>query len=97
MAATDVQALGVLAGLHGSGVAVPGQLSVAGFDDIPFAAVSAPPLTTVTLPARELGHRGAVLLARVIVDPAASAGEPVVLPARLVVRGSTGPAADLLR
>ncbi len=92
VAATDVQALGVLAGLHEAAVAVPGQLSVAGFDDIPFAAVSAPPLTTVALPARELGHRGAVLLARVIADPGAPAGEPVVLPARLVVRGSTGPA-----
>lgn len=87
--ATDVQALGVLAALASAGVAVPGRLSVAAFDDIPFAAVSAPPLTTVRLPARELGHRGALLLSRVIdgsaVDPA-----PVVLPARLVVRGSTG-------
>lgn len=97
VAATDVQALGVLAGLHGAGVAVPGQLSVAGFDDIPFAEVSSPPLTTVALPARELGHRGAVLLAQVIEDPAAPPGEPVVLPAHLVVRGSTGPAADLIR
>ncbi|SDG89577.1 LacI family DNA-binding transcriptional regulator [Klenkia brasiliensis] len=89
--ATDVQALGVLSALAAAGVPVPGRLSVAAFDDIPFAAVSAPPLTTVRLPARELGHRGAVLLSRVIdgtaVDPA-----PVVLPAQLVVRGSTGPA-----
>ncbi len=90
--ATDVQALGVLSALALAGVPVPGRLSVAAFDDIPFAAVSAPPLTTVRLPPRELGHRGALLLSRVIdgsaVDPA-----PVVLPARLVVRGSTGPAA----
>ncbi|GHE09878.1 LacI family DNA-binding transcriptional regulator [Klenkia taihuensis] len=88
--ATDVQALGVLSALATAGVPVPGRLSVAAFDDIPFAAVSAPPLTTVALPARELGHRGAVLLSRVIdgtaVDPA-----PLVLPAHLVVRGSTGP------
>ncbi|SDP21571.1 transcriptional regulator, LacI family [Klenkia soli] len=95
VAATDVQALGVLAGLHAAGVAVPAQLSVAGFDDIPFAAVSAPPLTTVALPARELGHRGAVLLAGVIEDPDAPVGAPTVLPARLVVRGSTGPPATV--
>ncbi|GAA4342536.1 hypothetical protein GCM10023162_40400 [Klenkia terrae] len=44
-----------------------------------------------------LGHRGAVLLAQVIEDPAAPPGEPVVLPAHLVVRGSTGPATDLIR
>ncbi|MCO7219468.1 LacI family DNA-binding transcriptional regulator [Klenkia sp. PcliD-1-E] len=89
--ATDVQALGVLSALATAGVPVPGGLSVAAFDDIPFAAVSAPPLTTVALPARELGRRGAVLLSEVI-DGTVPDPEPVVLPARLVVRGSTGPA-----
>ncbi|MEI4273564.1 LacI family DNA-binding transcriptional regulator [Klenkia sp. LSe6-5] len=92
VAATDLQAIGVLAGLAAAGVPVPGRLSVAAFDDIPFAAVATPPLTTVALPARELGRRGAVLLAGVIAGDRSEPGEPVVLPARLVVRDSTGPA-----
>ncbi len=78
--------------LAAAGVPVPARLSVAAFDDIPFAAVATPPLTTVALPARELGRRGAVLLAEVIAGDRTEPGEPVVLPAHLVVRDSTGPA-----
>ena len=47
--ANDQMALGLMAGLRGLGVDVPGQLSVVGFDDNPDAAFYSPPLTTVRI------------------------------------------------
>jgi DNA-binding LacI/PurR family transcriptional regulator len=49
-AISDAPALGVLAALAASGVDVPGDVAVAGFDDIPFAELSAPALTTASHP-----------------------------------------------
>lgn len=49
-AVSDAMALGVLGALRGRGVDVPGDVAVAGFDDIPFASLSAPSLTTATHP-----------------------------------------------
>jgi DNA-binding LacI/PurR family transcriptional regulator len=69
------------------GIAVPGELSVVGFDDIPAAATAAPALTTVSQPHAEKG-RAAVRLLVAGADPA----ESVLLPCHLVVRASTGPA-----
>ena len=87
--AADVQAHGVLAALAQLDVAVPGRVSVASFDNVPFSAITAPPLTAVDLPAAELGREAATLLLELI------GGAPprtTVLPTSLVVRGSTGPA-----
>jgi len=56
--ANDLLALGALQRLAGLGIAVPGQVSVAGFDDISTAALTAPSLSTVRLPLRELGRLG---------------------------------------
>src|SRR5262249_26206021 len=50
IAATDVRALGAIHGAWSLGLKVPRDLSVIGFDDIPFASVSVPPLTTVQMP-----------------------------------------------
>lgn len=55
MAYNDLVAMGVLSALTARGVDVPGQLSITGFDDIPFAGYTSPPLTTVAVPAVELG------------------------------------------
>jgi DNA-binding LacI/PurR family transcriptional regulator len=68
---------------------VPQSLSVMGFDDIDMASGTSPALTTVRVPAAEIGRRAAArMLARL-------AGESVLhveqLPAELVVRASTGP------
>ena len=66
---------------------MPGDLSVIGFDDMDFARVLGPPLTTVALDAEELGASSFALL------EARMAGKRVrkrvVLPAELLVRGST--------
>ena len=54
VAADDMIALGALRALHEKGVKVPGEISVTGFDDVPFAALSVPGLTTVRQPIRDM-------------------------------------------
>lgn len=82
-AMADRQALTLLDECVRRGIAVPGQLSVVGFDGVPEAATSAPPLTTVSQPIREKGRRAAELALR--------NGPPqqIELPVNLVIRNST--------
>jgi LacI family transcriptional regulator len=56
-AVTDVMAIGACAALRDRGLSVPGDVSVAGFDDIPGVRDLTPPLTTVALPLERLGER----------------------------------------
>jgi LacI family transcriptional regulator, galactose operon repressor len=88
-AANDLLALGALGRLAELGIDVPGRVSVAGFDDIQTAALTAPRLSTVRLPLHEIGRRGFEYAAQVL-----DGGLPArqVLPTELVLRGSTGPA-----
>jgi DNA-binding LacI/PurR family transcriptional regulator len=85
----DQMAVGLLHAMHEAGRAVPQEVSVVGFDDIPEAAFLAPPLTTVHQDFHDVGRQAVALLS------AAIRGErlpPVpLLPARLVVRESTAP------
>src|SRR5207253_4676082 len=90
----DLMALGALEAARSANRRVPTDLSIVGFDDIPFAALANPPLTTVGQPIRELGKRAADLLLRVIEgvtlpDIADSAQPNVLLPNELIVRQST--------
>lgn len=82
---SDVLALGLQHELRARGMSVPGQMSVAGFDDIDEAAIG--DLTTVSQPIIEKG----ALAARMLLDPA-TAREAVLLEIALVIRGSTAPA-----
>jgi LacI family transcriptional regulator len=89
----DLVALGVVAGARTLGVRVPDDLSVIGIDDIPLATVSAPALTTISVPMARAGSLALATLRR------ATAGErptprTVRLTTQLVVRASTGPATD---
>lgn len=89
--ANDMLALGVLKGLAQHGVAVPQQLSVVGYDDMVFAELLAPALTTVRQPARAIGRAAAQLLSA----PPGAGAAPQALPAPvLVVRASVGAPAD---
>lgn len=92
----DLMALGALDAVRATGRRVPDDISVVGFDDIPFAALANPPLTTVGQPIRQLGEQAADLLLRVIEDgvipPELSVQPNVLLPNVLIVRGSTAPA-----
>ena len=92
VAASDVQAYGALGALAQLKVDVPGRVSVASFDDLPFAAIVSPPLTAISLPAFDLGFEAATLL-REIIERGNQTRRSVVLPSRLTVRDSTGPTA----
>ncbi|MGC9665921.1 LacI family DNA-binding transcriptional regulator [Planosporangium sp. 12N6] len=61
-AVTDVMAIGAVAALRDHGLSVPGDVSVAGFDDIPIVRDLMPPLTTVALPLQQLGERAMELV-----------------------------------
>ncbi|MHA3023919.1 LacI family DNA-binding transcriptional regulator [Mycobacterium sp. BMJ-28] len=92
VAATDVQAYGVLAALADLGVAVPGEVSVAAFDNLPFSSLMTPSLTTVDLPAATLGRMGATVLLDLIEQQPEIAPPTIQVPTELIVRASTGPA-----
>jgi len=62
MCANDLLALGVLRGLNGRGVRVPDEMSVVGYDDVAFASMLSPALTSVRQPKFEMGTAGAELL-----------------------------------
>ncbi len=87
--ANDDMALGVLSAAQKRQINVPADLSVMGFDDTCYAAISAPPLSTIAQPARDIGIRAAVRLLTAIEAPEPQAGAAEILPHRLVVRGST--------
>jgi len=85
--ANDLLALGALQRLHELGVRVPEQVSVAGFDDISVAPMTAPSLSTVRLPLRELGRRGFEFADAVLHG---ETPKPIVMPTNVVLRDSTG-------
>lgn len=87
-ASSDLMALGALSQLRHRGLDVPGDVSVAGFDDITAARYTAPPLTTVAVPMRQLGEDGFHILTRILKGDDV---EPVTLPTRLMLRDSTAP------
>ena len=91
-AANDLMAVSVLRTAHELGLRVPDDLSVVGFDDIPEAAREQPALTTVRQPMHRLGTVATTMLFSLLggVDPAEA---EVVLPTKLVVRGTTAPPA----
>jgi DNA-binding LacI/PurR family transcriptional regulator len=85
----DIVAAGLYLAARERGLRIPGDLSVVGFDDMDFARVLDPPLTTVALDAELLGATAFELLeARM---SGRRVRRRVVLPAELLVRGSTGP------
>ena len=89
--ANDQMALGLLRSAHESGRAVPGELSVVGFDDIPEAPYFLPPLTTIRQDFNEMGRRSLRALLHTV-----ETGEPptsgALVPPELIIRSSTGPA-----
>jgi LacI family transcriptional regulator, galactose operon repressor len=86
--ATDIQAYGVLAAARRLRVAVPGDLAVTGFDDLPYSKISNPSLTTVALPGHELGVRAAALL-QSLMESTPQPWPGGAVSGQLVVRDST--------
>jgi LacI family transcriptional regulator len=90
VAANDLMALGCYDVLEERGIACPQEISVIGFNDMPFAAHFRPPLSTIRIPQYELGARAAELLLTTMQDSEAQPTQLLLEP-ELVVRGSTGP------
>jgi LacI family transcriptional regulator len=87
-AVSDIMAVGALARLRAAGVDVPGDIALAGFDDIPTLRDVYPPLTTVRLPLKRLGE----IAARLVLDGDAPRQPRVVpVPGEVVLRESTLP------
>ncbi|WP_323148417.1 LacI family DNA-binding transcriptional regulator [Pseudomonas oryzihabitans] len=86
---SDEMAIGALQVLRRSGLRVPEDISLAGFDDIAFAAYTEPPLTTIAQPAEAFGQRAVAMLLEVL-NGGTPAAREVVLSFELKVRGSTG-------
>jgi DNA-binding LacI/PurR family transcriptional regulator len=92
LAMSDILAIGALQAAAEAGVAVPGGLSLVGFDDSPAAAMASPALTTVAQPHEEKGR----LAAEWLIEAIERRGEQqrsrrAILPTELVVRDSTAP------
>jgi LacI family transcriptional regulator len=90
VAGNDLIALGCYDVFAERGLSCPGDISVIGFNDMPFLDKLRPPLTTIAVPHHELGAEAARMLLDSLAEPDRPA-RSVLLPASLVVRGSTGP------
>lgn len=87
--ASDVVAFGAKAAIREGGLNVPQDIALVGFDDVPIARYTDPPLTTVKLPARELGRVAGDRLVRLI-GGEKMPGTRVLLETQLVIRESCG-------
>ena len=86
----DLLAGGVYLAARELGLRIPGDVSVVGFDDLPFAKVFEPPLTTIAIDAETLGSTAFEVLEAAMRNDT-SEPEARILPVELVVRESTGP------
>lgn len=94
IAYNDQLAIGLIRGMRAMGRQVPRDMSVVGFDNIHVAELVTPGLTTVAAPLRAQGHAAVRSLLSMLNGAPMRTGEPEVLPARLMVRASTGPRAS---
>ena len=88
-AGSDLQALGVLEAARLRNLRVPQDLSVVGYDDVPLAQWSSPPLTTVHQPLRRMAEEATRML--LSPDDPGKAAQRIELATHLVVRQSTAP------
>jgi LacI family transcriptional regulator len=88
-AASDTMAMGALRALRSAGLAVPDDIALVGFDDLPGAAIADRPLTTIRQPVHQLGGQAVASL----IDILTHGPQPprqIVLATQLVIRGSCG-------
>jgi DNA-binding LacI/PurR family transcriptional regulator len=93
----DISAMGAIRALHESGLQVPEDVSVIGFDDIQSAAYQNPSLTTVRQPLREMGRIAAEILLKRINRPGVDLHDKHTVEPELVVRETTCAARDSRR
>ena len=86
--ANDEMAIGCLHEIKAAGLTVPGDISIVGFDDMRYAEVTDPPLTTIRQPAEAIGERAMQRLCRQIENVNGDNALPEIVPHQLVVRES---------
>jgi LacI family transcriptional regulator len=89
VSANNLMTLGALQAIHERGVAIPEEVAIVGFDDMPWATSLRPPLTVVRQAAEDLGRTAAQLLLERLKDPKRLVRQ-VILPTRLIIRASCG-------
>jgi len=89
-ACNDLMAMGAITALRSRGLRVPDDISMIGFDDIPYAVTTWPPLTTIAQPVEKIGTRAVSLLLERVAEPAAHSRREVLMPV-LVERESCAP------
>jgi LacI family transcriptional regulator len=94
VAGNDLIALGCYDVFSERGISCPDDMSVVGFNDMPFLDKLKPPLTSIAIPHQQIGAGASQLLLDAIAEPHRPA-RSVLLPLALVVRGSTAPPAQL--
>ena len=85
----DVLALGAMHALHEAKLEIPDDVAVVGYDDIEFARVSYPTLTTVRIPRYQIGRKAINLLIEEIIKKGSKKLHQVVIKPELVIRESS--------
>lgn len=88
-AGSDSMALGALRALRDANVRVPQEVAIIGFDDLPPASLSIPPLSTIRQPIRRVGHLAVETLLDIL-DNGLVPARRVILPTELIIRGTCG-------
>lgn len=91
LAGNDLLAIGALIAAKQAGLAIPGDLSIVGIDDIDASSTTSPPLTTVAKPKYEIGVRAATLLLERLRGDRPEVPRKVLLRGELQVRETTAP------
>jgi len=89
---SDGQAVGALLAIREAGLRVPEDISVVGYDDLPVAGYTTPPLTTIRQPIYDLGHQVCSRLIDMVEDTSVTPSRQLIQPT-LIVRKTTGPPA----
>ena len=90
-AVSDEIAIGLIEVLRGSGVGIPGDVSIVGFDDVGPLHLFAPPLTAIRQPVRAMGRRALALLTETNWQRSETLSSEELLPVEIVVRNSVAP------
>ncbi len=88
LCANDEMALGSIYEIKNSGLRVPDDISVIGFDNIRYAEISDPPLTTIAQPGEEIGEKTMYQLCHIIEGVEVNSA-PTIVPHQLIIRSST--------
>jgi LacI family transcriptional regulator len=90
-AVNDDTAMGAMTAAYRCGLTIPGDISIAGFDDTPAAEITWPQLTTVRQPVEQMAAVAAQRLMQDQPDAARDSSPAILIPFEIVVRGTTGP------